>query len=128
MECKLPNAKRAIKAGCILHNICEDLGDTVEQQWEKEARAIDTLCQPTHSTGMCGQRGPEVPAALADYFWKPAHRASYGRNATCPPYPCRFVHMHRVNGPRVKLESSLKATSQLYSLTLLQCTRQLMVL
>lgn len=76
MECKLPNAKRAIKAACILHNICEDLGDTVEQQWEQEARAIDTLCQPTHSTGVCGQRGPEVRAALADYFWKRAHRAS----------------------------------------------------
>lgn len=76
MECKLPNAKRAIKAACILHNICEDLGDHVEQQWEQEARAIDTLCQPIHNTGVCGGRGPEVSAALADYFWKRAHRAS----------------------------------------------------
>ncbi|KAH9382856.1 hypothetical protein HPB48_023418 [Haemaphysalis longicornis] len=76
MECKLPNAKRAIKAACILQNICEDLGDTFEQQCEQDARAIDPLCQATHSTGVCGQRGPEVRAALADYFWKRAHRAS----------------------------------------------------
>lgn len=50
MKGKPPNTKRAIKAACILHNICEDLGDAVEQQWEQEARAIDRLCQPTHST------------------------------------------------------------------------------
>ncbi|KAH9363025.1 hypothetical protein HPB48_014193 [Haemaphysalis longicornis] len=76
MELKLPDAKRAIKGACILHNTCEDLGETVEQQWEQEARVVDTLCQPTHNTGVCGQRGPEVRAALADCFWEGAHRAS----------------------------------------------------
>lgn len=43
MECKLPTAKRAIRAACVLHNICEALNDPVEQQWMQEADEFDSL-------------------------------------------------------------------------------------
>ncbi|XP_064465442.1 uncharacterized protein LOC135376958 [Ornithodoros turicata] len=32
MECRLPTAKRAIRAACILHNVCEALKDNVEHE------------------------------------------------------------------------------------------------
>ncbi|CAN8016086.1 unnamed protein product, partial [Ixodes persulcatus] len=71
MECQLPNAKRAIRAACMLHDICEEFRDKVEQQWEHEARELDALyAQPSHNTDVCNGRGQEVRNALADYFWK----------------------------------------------------------
>ncbi|XP_075559184.1 uncharacterized protein LOC142590668 [Dermacentor variabilis] len=75
MECTLPNAKHAIRASCILHNICEGLRDTVEQQWENEATAFDALYeQPSHTTTASTATGHEVRAALAQYFWKRAQQ------------------------------------------------------
>ncbi|CAN7948745.1 unnamed protein product, partial [Ixodes pacificus] len=77
MECQLPNAKRAIRAACILHNICEEFRDKVEQQWEHEARELDDLCaQPSHNTDVFNGRGQGVRNALADYFWKHKQRTS----------------------------------------------------
>lgn len=71
MECKLPTAKRAIRAACVLHNICEALNDPVEQQWMQEAHEFDALyAQPVHSTDTASGHGREVRAALATYFKK----------------------------------------------------------
>ncbi|XP_037570302.2 uncharacterized protein LOC119450898 [Dermacentor silvarum] len=51
IECRLPNSKRAIRAACTLHNICEDFRDNVEQAWEQEAQQLSTLyMQPSHNT------------------------------------------------------------------------------
>lgn len=47
MECTLTNAKLAIMASCILHNVCEDLRDTAEQ-WEQEASAFDATIPHYH--------------------------------------------------------------------------------
>ncbi|XP_064475393.1 uncharacterized protein LOC135389258 [Ornithodoros turicata] len=41
LECTLPNAKQAIRAACILHNICEDLRDNIENQWEQDLHQHD---------------------------------------------------------------------------------------
>ncbi|KAH9376846.1 hypothetical protein HPB48_009754 [Haemaphysalis longicornis] len=61
MECHLAHSKQAIKAACILHNVCESLKDTVEQRWESEARALDALyAQPTRTTQEASQRGHHV--------------------------------------------------------------------
>ncbi|XP_077531229.1 uncharacterized protein LOC144143334 [Haemaphysalis longicornis] len=73
MECRLAHSKQAIKAACILHNVCESLKDSVEQRWESEARALDALyAQPTRTTQAASQRGHQVRDALANYFWRQA--------------------------------------------------------
>lgn len=77
MECHLQSAKRAIRAACVLHNICEEFRDKVEQQWEHEARELDSFyAQPARNTDVCNGRGEEVRDALAAYFWKRDQRAS----------------------------------------------------
>ncbi|XP_077497472.1 uncharacterized protein LOC144108065 [Amblyomma americanum] len=71
MECKLPTAMRAIKAACVLHNICEALNDPIEQQWVQEVHEFDSLyAQPVHNTTEASSHGNEVRAALATYFSK----------------------------------------------------------
>ncbi|XP_064479093.1 uncharacterized protein LOC135392307 [Ornithodoros turicata] len=71
MECRLPTAKRAIRAACILHNVCEALKDNVEHEWEREARMVDAKYgQPSHSTSVSTDRGHEVRNALMNYFWR----------------------------------------------------------
>ncbi|XP_049516618.1 uncharacterized protein LOC125942471 [Dermacentor silvarum] len=72
MECKLKKAKLAIRAACVLHNICEAMKDSVELQWESEARALDMYAQPSRNTAECSGGGQEVRQALATYFWKKA--------------------------------------------------------
>lgn len=51
VECHLPNTKHAIKAACILHNICGDFRDCVGLPWEQEAQQLATpYVQPFHNT------------------------------------------------------------------------------
>ncbi|XP_077485790.1 uncharacterized protein LOC144096777 [Amblyomma americanum] len=75
MECRLNKAKLAIRAACVHHNICEAMKDSVEPQWESEARALDLYAQPSRNTGECSGGGQEVRHALANYFWKEAQHA-----------------------------------------------------
>lgn len=70
MECTLKTAKQAIRAACVLHNVCETLKDPVEQQWEQELQDFNAQYPlPTHSTQVDSGR---VRAAHAEYFWKQA--------------------------------------------------------
>ncbi|XP_064468466.1 uncharacterized protein LOC135379146 [Ornithodoros turicata] len=79
MECRIPTAKRAIRAACTLNNICEALKDSVEQQWLQEAQIVDGhYGQPSHNTDVCSSRGDQVRGALTKYFWKNApHRKEH---------------------------------------------------
>ncbi|XP_064461857.1 uncharacterized protein LOC135372063, partial [Ornithodoros turicata] len=79
MECRIPTAKRAIRAACTLNNICEALKDSVEQQWLQEAQIVDgQYGQPSHNTDVCSSRGDQVRGALTKYFWKNApHRKEH---------------------------------------------------
>lgn len=71
MECTLASAKLAVRASCILHNVCEAFRDSAEQQWEQEASAFDALYeQPSHTTTASSGEGDVVRGALAQYFWK----------------------------------------------------------
>ncbi|KAH6935475.1 hypothetical protein HPB50_006175 [Hyalomma asiaticum] len=73
MECTLKTAKQAIRAACVLHNICETFKDPVEQQWEQEVQDFNAQYpQPAHSTQVDSGDGRRVRAALAEYFWKQA--------------------------------------------------------
>ncbi|XP_070385468.1 uncharacterized protein [Dermacentor albipictus] len=76
-ECKLPNAKQAIRAACVLHNICETFRDPVDPQWEQDVPAFDELFpQPSRSTTQSSGTGHSVRAALAQYFWRRAQQAT----------------------------------------------------
>ncbi|XP_049271307.1 uncharacterized protein LOC119391642 [Rhipicephalus sanguineus] len=75
MECKLANARQAIKTACILHNICESFRDAVEQHWEQDAQTFQALYeQPFHTTTVSTGQGEEVRQALAKYFWNRAQQ------------------------------------------------------
>nr|XP_054920544.1 uncharacterized protein LOC129381572 [Dermacentor andersoni] len=77
LECKLPNAKQAIRAACVLHNICETFRDPVDPQWEQDVPAFDELFpQPSRSTTQSSETGHSVRAALAQYFWRRAQQAT----------------------------------------------------
>ncbi|KAH7940647.1 hypothetical protein HPB49_002746 [Dermacentor silvarum] len=74
MECKLPNAKQAVRTSCILH-ICESFKDTVEQHWEQNVQAFQAVYQqPSHNTSVSTAQAQEVRAALAKYFWNRAQQ------------------------------------------------------
>ncbi|XP_054930520.1 uncharacterized protein [Dermacentor andersoni] len=77
LECKLPNAKQAIRAACVLHNICETFRDPVDPQWEQDVPAFDELFpQPSRSTTQSSETGHSVRAALAQYFWRRAQQVT----------------------------------------------------
>ncbi|XP_049522640.1 putative nuclease HARBI1 [Dermacentor silvarum] len=72
-ECRLPNSRKAIRACCILHNICEEFRDNVEQPWEQEAQQLAALyVQPFHNTQAHTEVGEETRTAFAKYFSKRA--------------------------------------------------------
>ncbi|KAH7977556.1 hypothetical protein HPB49_002343 [Dermacentor silvarum] len=73
MECKLSNAKLAIRASCTLHNICECFPDHVDEQWIQDVYTCNEMYkQPLHNSDACIGEGEDVRAALAEYFWKRA--------------------------------------------------------
>lgn len=75
MECKIKTAKQAIRAACVLHNICETLKDPVEYQWEQELHDFNTQYpQPAHSTDVSSGDGERVREALANYFFRQAQQ------------------------------------------------------
>ncbi|XP_049273736.1 uncharacterized protein LOC125759317 [Rhipicephalus sanguineus] len=77
MDCHLPNSKRAIRAACVLHNICENFRDCVEQPWEQEAQQLATLyVQPSHNTQAGTDEGEKTRAAFTEYFSKQVARSS----------------------------------------------------
>lgn len=65
MPVRLKKAKLAIRAACVLRNICEAMKDNVELQWESEARALDSYTQLSWNTEECSAGGQEVRDALA---------------------------------------------------------------
>ncbi|CAN7985568.1 unnamed protein product [Ixodes hexagonus] len=70
MECTISTATLAIRASCVLHNICEDFGETIDQQWEEEAALYDTVyVQPASTTDAQDESGRAVRAALAKHFF-----------------------------------------------------------
>lgn len=78
MECSLDTATLVIRACCVLHNVCEEFQERVEQQWEQEVAMWDaTHEQPPHSSESCAGSGQAIRVALAkDFFAKsqqPAH-------------------------------------------------------
>ncbi|KAL1480501.1 hypothetical protein MTO96_050975 [Rhipicephalus appendiculatus] len=75
MECKIKTAKQAIRAACVLHNICETLKDPVEHQWEQELHDFNMQYpQPAHSTDVSSGDGERVREALANYFFRQAQQ------------------------------------------------------
>ncbi|KAH7982751.1 hypothetical protein HPB52_006932 [Rhipicephalus sanguineus] len=76
IECKIKTAKQAIRAACLLHNICETLKDPVEYQWEQELHDFNTQYpQPAHSsTDVSSGDGERVREALANYFFRQAQQ------------------------------------------------------
>ncbi|XP_075538681.1 uncharacterized protein LOC142573058 [Dermacentor variabilis] len=78
MECSLDTARLVIRACCVLHNVCENFKERVEQQWEQEVAMWDaTHEQPSHSSESCASNGQAVRVALAKHFFsksqQPAH-------------------------------------------------------
>lgn len=73
MECKLSNAKLAIRASCTLHNICETFRDNVDEQWMQDVYTFNELYkEPSRNNDTPTAEGGNVRAALAEYFWKRA--------------------------------------------------------
>nr|XP_050023278.1 uncharacterized protein LOC126517568 isoform X1 [Dermacentor andersoni] len=76
MECRLPNSRRAIRAACTLHNICEDFRDNVEQPWEQEEQLSTLYVQPSHDTHAQTEGGEKARNAFAKYFAKRVSHSS----------------------------------------------------
>ncbi|KAH7933001.1 hypothetical protein HPB49_006354 [Dermacentor silvarum] len=60
MECKLSNAKLAIRASCTLHNICECFRDHVDEQWIQDVYTFNEMYkQPLHNSDACIGEGED---------------------------------------------------------------------
>lgn len=71
MECDLSTATLAIRACCVLHNICEEFRESLDHQWEEEAAVFNTVFrQPTHASEVHSGNGRAVRAALARHFFR----------------------------------------------------------
>ncbi|KAL1457222.1 hypothetical protein MTO96_043572 [Rhipicephalus appendiculatus] len=69
MECEIDNCRLAIRACCVLNNVCEHFGDTVLQHWLAEVQNNDKeLQQPDHSTDAEEGTGCDVREALVRHF------------------------------------------------------------
>ncbi|XP_049523939.1 uncharacterized protein LOC125945726 [Dermacentor silvarum] len=67
MECDIDNARLAIRACCVLNNVCEHFGDI--QHWLVEVQNNGGgLHQPDHSTDVEEGTGCDVRAALVRHF------------------------------------------------------------
>ncbi|KAH7967949.1 uncharacterized protein LOC119381906 [Rhipicephalus sanguineus] len=69
MECDLDTSRLAIRACCVLNNVCEHFGDTVLQHWLVEVQNNDKeLQQPDHTTDVVEGTGCDVREALVRHF------------------------------------------------------------
>ncbi|XP_037501349.1 uncharacterized protein LOC119375240 [Rhipicephalus sanguineus] len=69
MECDLDTSRLAIRACCVLNNVCEHFGDTLLQHWLVEVQNNDKeLQQPDHTTDVVEGTGCDVREALVRHF------------------------------------------------------------
>ncbi|KAH6932362.1 hypothetical protein HPB50_004891 [Hyalomma asiaticum] len=66
MECDIDNARLAIRACCVLNNVCGHFGDSVLQRWLIELQNSDNGLH--HSTDVEEGTGSDVRAALVRHF------------------------------------------------------------
>lgn len=71
MESELDTSVLAIKACCVLNNVCEDFRDDVDPRWEEAVAVHNAMYkQPDRTTDCERGNGKKVRAALANYFYK----------------------------------------------------------
>ncbi|KAL1417811.1 hypothetical protein MTO96_006068 [Rhipicephalus appendiculatus] len=69
MECEIDNSRLAIRACCVLNNVCEHFGDTVLQHWLAAVQNNDKeIQQQDHSTDAEEGTGCDVREALVRHF------------------------------------------------------------
>lgn len=71
MEAKIENVNSIVQACCILHNVCEQLNDTVDLQWNEEAEEVCLRArnvQPQFNSTVQTSSGAAVRNALVKYF------------------------------------------------------------
>lgn len=71
MESELDTSVLAIKACCVLNNVCEDFRDGVDPRWEEAVAVHNAMYkQPDRTTDCERGNGKKVRAALANYTYK----------------------------------------------------------
>ncbi|XP_070386644.1 uncharacterized protein [Dermacentor albipictus] len=69
MECSVGNARLAIRACCVLNNICEHFNDSVHPQWLSEVQQSNaTFPQPSRRTEAEIGNASAIRTALVEYY------------------------------------------------------------
>ncbi|XP_049528892.1 uncharacterized protein LOC125947697 [Dermacentor silvarum] len=69
MECRVDNVRLAIRACCVLSNICEHFNDSVHPQWLSEVQQCDAeFPQTSRATEAQVGNGATIRGALVQYY------------------------------------------------------------
>lgn len=70
MEVHIKNINVIVKAVCILHNICNNNNDHINNNWMEEYRSENPLRKPRRCPSQGKNNGIEIRNALLNYFWR----------------------------------------------------------